>query len=399
MTAVDTHALAARARETGRLGIDTEFMGEGRYRPLLCLVQVAVDAGGRRPADGGAGEGDVVVLDPLDGSFDPAPLAALLADPDIEVVLHAGRQDVALLRRVWGTRLTNVFDTQIAAGFAGLRAQLGYEPLVHEMLGLRLNKSASFTRWDARPLSPEQVHYAEEDVVHLLALADALQARLRELGRLEWAREECRFLEDISDERDPDAIFGRLPRIGGVDPGVRAIARELVEWREETARGQDRPVSSVLQDAVLMEVAKRKPRSLERLAQIRGLNEGTLRRRGKAIVETVERGRDRAGIPSDAERPPHVEPEDAPLIALGEALVRTRALEADVAYELIAARADLQKIVTAVRDGRPEPDVRTLQGWRREVVGAELLALLGGERSLRVGPDRRISVDPQQSRR
>jgi ribonuclease D len=392
MTAVDTHALAARARETGRLGIDTEFMGEGRYRPLLCLVQVSVDAEGRRPSDGGPAEGDVVVLDPLDGSFDPEPLAELLADPEIEVVLHAGRQDVALLRRVWGTRLTNVFDTQIAAGFAGLRAQLGYEPLVHEMLGLRLNKSASFTRWDARPLSPEQLHYAEEDVVHLLALADALQDRLRELGRLEWAREECRFLEEISDDRDPDTIFSRLPRIGGVDPGVRAVARELVDWREETARDQDRPVSSVLQDAVLMEVAKRKPRTLDRLAQIRGLNEGTLRRRGKAIVETVERGREREGIPSDTERPPHVEPEDAPLIALGEALVRTRALEADVAYELVAARADLQKIVTAVRDGRPEPAVRTLEGWRREVVGAELLDLLRGERTLRVGPDRRITV-------
>jgi ribonuclease D len=141
-----------------------------------------------------------------------------------------------------------------------------------------------------------------------------------------------------------------------------------------------------------MEVAKRKPRSLDRLAQIRGLNEGTLRRRGKAIVETVERGREREGIPSDTERPPHVEPEDAPLIALGEALVRTRALEADVAYELVAARADLQKIVTAVRDGRPEPAVRTLEGWRREVVGAELLDLLRGERTLRVGPDRRITV-------
>jgi ribonuclease D len=132
---------------------------------------------------------------------------------------------------------------------------------------------------------------------------------------------------------------------------------------------------------------------MERLTQIRGLHEGTLRRRGRAILEAVERGRHAPPIPSERERPPAPSPEDAPLIALGEALVRTRAMEADVAYELIAARADLQAIVGAVRDGVPEPHVRTLQGWRREVVGAELLELLAGGRTLRVGPDRRIHVD------
>ncbi|MCW3038602.1 MAG: ribonuclease, partial [Solirubrobacterales bacterium] len=381
----DTAAIAARARETGHLGIDTEFMGEGRYRPLLCLVQVVtLDE---------HGESDVTVLDPLDGSdWDPAPLAEVLADPAVEIVFHAGRQDVAILRRCWGGVITNIFDTQVAAGFAGLRAQLGYEPLLNEVLGVRLQKSASFTKWDARPLSAEQVEYAREDVLHILQLADRLQERLDDMGRLQWAVEECRFLEQINDDRDVDVLFERLPRVGGLDPGVRAVARELVAWREETAQESDRPVSSVLQDAALVEIAKRKPKSMERLAQIRGLHEGTLRRRGKAIIEAVERGREHPGIPSDTERGPAPSAQDAPLIALGEALVRTRAAETEVAYELLAARADLQKIVVAVRDGLDDPDVRTLQGWRREVVGAELLALLRGERSLRVGEDRRIVV-------
>src|SRR5919202_1250206 len=135
MATVDTTVtdLARRARQTGRLGIDTEFMGEGRYRPLLCLVQVAV-------------------------------------------------------------------------GFAGRRAQLGYEALLSELTGVRLRKTASFTRWDARPRSEEQFRYAREDVLHLLELADALQRELAERGRLDWAREECRALEDVSDERDPDTI-------------------------------------------------------------------------------------------------------------------------------------------------------------------------------------------------
>ena len=174
----------------------------------------------------------------------------------------------------------------------------------------------------------------------------------------------------------------------------RAVARELVEWREDIAREGDRPVPSVLPDAALVEIAKRRPQSMERLAQIRGLNEGTMRRRGQAIVATVERGRERQPIPVDGVRSPPPDPGDAPLIALGEALVRARAAEAELAYELLAARADLQRIVTALREGNPEPEVRTLQGWRRELVGDELLELLAGRRSLRVGPDRRIDVSP-----
>jgi ribonuclease D len=386
MTSVDTTVsdLAQRARDTGRLGIDTEFMGEGRYRPLLCLVQVAVEDEG--------GEVRVEVLDPLGAGFDPAPLAAVLADPDVEIVMHAGRQDVALLRRVWDTEVRNVFDTQIAAGFAGRRAQLGYEALLSELLDVRLRKSASFTRWDARPLSDEQVRYAREDVLHLLELTDALQAALSKRGRLEWAREECRALEDVSDERDADTIFARLPRINSLDPAQRAVARELVEWREDVAREADRPVPSVLPDAALVEIAKRRPQSAERLAQIRGLNEGTLRRRGHAIVAAVGRGRARAPIPSDGVRTPPPDAADAPLIALAEALVRARAARAELAYELLAARADLQRIVTALRESDDEPDVRTLQGWRRELVGLELLELLEGRRSLRIGPDREIIV-------
>jgi ribonuclease D len=378
--------LADRARETGRLGVDTEFMGEGRYRALLCLVQVAVDDGD--------GESRVEVLDPLEGGLDPSPLAAVLADPEIEVVMHAGRQDVALLRRVWQTEVTNVFDTQIAAGFAGLRAQLGYEPLLGEILGVRLRKTASFTKWDARPLSPEQVEYAREDVLHLLQLAGALQDRLDGMGRLEWAREECRFLEDATDVRDVDTVFERLPRVNSLDPAQRAVAHELAAWREQTAREADRPVQTILSDAGLVEIAKRRPKSLERLKQIRGVNEATLHRRGKALLEVVERGREREPIPVTGERPAQPLPEDAMLIALGEALVRMRALESKLAYELIAAKADLQKIALAVRDGREEPDVRTLQGWRRELVGEELIELLHGRLTLGVGPDRRIVVHP-----
>src|SRR3954453_52937 len=142
MTTAETTVadLARLARASGRLGIDTEFMGEGRYRPLLCLVQVAVEEEGAGPGD----EPRVEVLDPLQDGFDPAPLADVPAHPEAEIVFPPGRQDVPPLRRVWATEVRNIFDTQVAAGFAGRRAQLGYEALLSELIGVRLPKSASF---------------------------------------------------------------------------------------------------------------------------------------------------------------------------------------------------------------------------------------------------------------
>jgi ribonuclease D len=362
-------------------------MGEGRYRTLLCLVQVAV------PASDGV---RIEVIDPLDDEVDPVPLAEILADPAIEIVMHAARQDVALLRRVWRTEVTHLFDTQVAAGFAGLRAQAGYESLLGDVLGIRLPKSASYTKWDRRPLSAEQVAYAREDVEHLFQLADALQDRLRERGRLEWAREECRFLETVSDERDLDAIFDRLPRIAGLDARSRAVARELVEWRESLAATQDRTVQSVLADAALVEIAKRKPDSRKALENIRGINPGNLRRRGDDILDAVARGRDRAPIPFEGERRPSPHSGDAPLIALSEALVRARVADSDLAYELVASRADLQAILAGVREGA-DADVRTLRGWRRELVGDELLALLRGERALAIGGDLKVEVTERRA--
>jgi ribonuclease D len=381
----DLHAFAERARATGRLGIDTEFMGEGRYRALLCVVQIAVDQ-----PDGSVW---VEVLDALDPALEPAPLAEVLADPDVEVVLHAARQDIALLRRTWSTEVTNVFDTQVAAGFTGRGAQMGYDPLLGDVLGVRLRKSASFTKWDRRPLTDEQLQYAREDVLHIQELAVRLQEELERLGRLGWAREECRWLETVSDERDVDTVFARLPRVGGLEPPIRAVARELVEWREETARRQDKPASSVLPDAPLIEIARRRPKDIERLQQIRGLNEGVLRRRGKEIIAAVERGRDREPIARDGDRPLAGDPLDSPAVALCEALIRARTLESELAYELVASRADIERIVKAQRSGADEPSVRTLEGWRRELVGAELLELLAGRRTLRLGPDRRLAVE------
>jgi len=369
---------AADLANARRFALDTEFMGEGRYRTLLCLVQLAVpDA---------IGEGErIELLDPLSSDEDFAPLARALADPEVRVVLHAGRQDVALLRRRLETDVRNIFDTQVAAGFAGLGAQSSYESLLADLLGVRVAKSASFTRWDARPLSREQLAYAREDVVHLLALAEELERRLQELGRLEWALEECAVLESASDERDVETIFERLPRVRALGAAARPIARELVSWRERVAREHDRPAQSVLADAALVEIAKRKPANPAQLAALRGAGTHGMRRRASELLEVVARARELPEDPPPPRAPSAAsQPQDAPLIALAEALLRARAREAGLAYELLATRADLQQVVATHRESGREADVRTLHGWRRELAGAEVLELLEGEVSLSV---------------
>jgi ribonuclease D len=375
--------LAERALATGRLGIDTEFMGEGRYRPLLCLVQVAVEE-----ADGSV---RVEVLDPLQGDVDPAPLAAVLADPDVEVVMHAGRQDVGLLRRGWDTEVTNVFDTQVAAGFLGFGNQEGYESLVRKVMGVKLKGSEGFTRWDRRPLTEQQLSYAADDARLLLELGERLESRLAEQGRVEWAREESRSLEEASDTRDAERSYERLPRLGRLDPESRATARELVEWREEAAQAMDRPPSFILPDQALIELAKRRPRDKEGLEHIRGLPQQTLQRRGDKLLAAVARGKRREPPPPPPE-PPSRDSRDAPLVSLAQALVRHRSMESGVAVELIATQSELGALIAALRRGEDGSGLRVARGWRQELVGRELAELVAGRRRLGVGPDGRLEV-------
>ena len=376
----------ARARG-GRIALDTEFMGEGRYRTLLCLIQLAVpDGARRRRADRARRPARRGPRRRAAGGRARRP-----ADPGGRARRAPGHR--ARCAGACRREVRNVFDTQVAAGFAGHAARR--PPTTRcwrELLGVRVAKSASFTRWDARPLSPEQLAYAREDVVHLLELAAELERRLTELGRLEWAREEC----------EPLAALQRRARPGD---GVRAPAARTRSERlraDDRARAgavaratppprQDRPVQSVLGDAALMEIAKRKPpRPTRARADPR-------RRRGQpapARGRAAGRGRARARAPArpcrrERTRPPPPEPDDAPLDRARRGAVRARAREAGLAYELLAARADLQAIVAArARAGeRREADVRTLRGWRRELVGDELLELLDGRLSLSVRRD------------
>ena len=377
--------LADRAAEGGRLAIDTEFVSERRYQALLCLMQVAVP-------DSSAKDGvRTEVLDPLEGNPDFSPLARVLSDPAVEVVMHAGRQDVAIMRRTLDTEVHNIFDTQVAAGFLGFGNQEGYESLVRKVLKVRLKGSEGFTRWDKRPLTPQQLEYAADDARLLLELGEELQRRLEERGRVEWAREESRTLEEVSDERDATRSYERLPRLGRLSEAARGVARELADWREGEARGADRAPGSILPDQALVELARRTPRNKHGLEQIRGLPPQTLHRRADALLAAIERGRRRTPPPPPPE-PPGRDPADAPLISLAQALVRHRSMESGVAVELIATQAELSSLVSSLRRGENGDQVRVAHGWRRELVGDELKELVEGRRALSVDPDGGLRV-------
>jgi ribonuclease D len=379
--------LAERAAEGGRIAIDTEFVSERRYQALLCLVQVAV------PDPGAEGGVRTEVLDPLEGDPDFSPLARVLADPEVEVVMHAGRQDVAILRRTLDTEVRTIFDTQVAAGFLGFGNQEGYESLVRKVLKVKLKGSEGFTRWDKRPLTPLQLEYAADDARLLLALGEELERRLDERGRLEWAREESRSLEGVSDERDAERSYERLPRLGRMGEAARGVALELVEWREEEARRADRPPGSVLPDQALVELARRTPRDKHGLEQIRGLPPQSLHRRGDALLAAIERGRSRRP-PAPPPEPPPRDPADAPLVSLAQALVRHRSMESGVAVELIATQSELSALIGSLRRGDEDGEIRVAHGWRHELVGAELRELIEGRRALSVEPDGGLRVSP-----
>lgn len=376
--------LAERARAQGRIGFDTEFVSEGRYRALLCLAQFVVE---------GENGPEVAVVDAMEGE-EPGPIAPLLADPGIEVVVHAGRQDIPLVRRVWGVEPTSLFDTQIAAAFVGQNVQPSYEALLHQFLKKSVSKSATFTRWDRRPLTAEQLSYARADVEHLLPLAAALRGRLEQRGRLEWAVEESRSLEGASDERDPDDVFRRLPRVADLNERAAAVALELTRWRERTAEREDRHVRWILPDPAIIEIARRQPTQVAQLGDIRGVKGSSVRRLGRDILDVIRRGREAPPVKVRRTRPDLPPDEAGALVSLAEALLRARANESELAHGLIAARAELLEVVTSVLAGQDPPAVPLLDGWRRELVGAEVLELLRGRRSVTVGEGGRLRSEP-----
>jgi ribonuclease D len=357
-------ALAAaveRWQAAPALALDTEFVRERTFFPRLGLIQVA---------DGEA----VYLLDPL-AVKDLAPLAEILRAPAPLKVLHSASEDVEVFHRAVGAVPAPLFDTQVAAGLAGIGTSLGYQRLVAALLAVDIPKGETRTDWLARPLSAAQIGYAAEDVEHLLPLYERLRQELVELGRLDWALADAAELLDVSRlDGDPDLAYRRLRGAGRCNRRQLGVVRALAAWRDREARRRDLPRGFLLRDEALLNLAMRQPAGPEELRRIPGLDAQQAARDGAIWLELIGGVEllDPALLPPEPWRPPGTAAVRELERRLRE-VVRERAAPLGLPPELLAPRRALDAVLrSALTD--PEPRLPPgLGGWRRQVVGDALL--------------------------
>lgn len=362
-----------RASAFDAVAVDTEFLRERTYHPRLCLVQVATPD-------------ESVVIDPL-AVKNLAPLAELFQDPETVKVFHACSQDMEVLLQALGILPAPIFDTQVAATFLGERLQVSYNGLVQTFCGVNLPKSESLTDWSRRPLTPQQIEYAVDDVRYLIRAYAAMRDRLEELGRLSWVIDEIKPLGDLSHyEVDKREVYKRVKRVTSCTRRQLAIARELAAWRENRAERHNIPRKWVMSDEVLLALTKRAPRDVNDFRSIRGTEQLSENDVAAALV-AIERG---ARCPAD-KLPPANHARKAPssdmesVTDLMYALVRLVAESSGVATAMIASRDDLADYIE-----HPERS-RLREGWRFELLGSRLDDLLSGNMGLTV-KDGRVEI-------
>lgn len=346
---------AAALADAPAIALDTEFLRERTYRPQLCLLQLA-------------GSGQAACVDPLaDLSLDE--LRPAIAGASRTKILHAARQDLEVLWPVFGP-IDGIYDTQIAAGLAGMPSQVGYSDLVRRLLGIDLPKGQTRTDWSRRPLTEAQVQYALDDVLHLPALRDALDEQLDRLGRRDWLAEELANLaEPARLFVDPDKAWERLKWAGELDPDRLRLAQRLSAWREQRASDRDRPRTWILDDAGLRGIVLRAPRSAAELASVPDLTPGFVERSGEAVLAVIEEARMPPSLPLPSQRP-RPDPELQARVKRLGSTVQELARALSLAPELLATRRALETIAR----GQPVRDA--LPGWRGAVLGDALAAAL-----------------------
>lgn len=355
------------ARNNRILAIDTEFLSGKTYYSKLCLIQIASN-------------NQTAYIDPLE-AIDLSPLIEILSDDEVVKIIHSSGQDLVLLTRLCGTPPKNVFDTQIAATLAGYPSQVGYGQLVSDIAGVKLEKSESFTDWSRRPLTPKQIDYALDDVLYLQPIYEKLLDTLTKTGRILWLRDDFAALSDPATyENVPALLYKKVRQASKLTRRQLAILRELAVWREFEAQKRDLPRQWIAKDEVLLELARKKPPTLEALAETRDFNARALKDKGHSILASISTGLE---LPNEdlplIERRKETDTDLEGIVKLMSALVRLRSEEHGVASSLLAAQSDLDSLASGEREDNP-----LMHGWRRELIGLDLIKLLDGKLSLRI---------------
>lgn len=356
--------------------VDTEFLRETTYYPLLCVVQMA-------SAD------DAVVVDTLAEGIDLAPFFALMNNEAVLKVFHAARQDIEIMVHRNGVVPHPIFDTQVAAMVLGYGDSIAYDQLVERVTGHRPDKTHRFTDWSRRPLTEEQLHYAVSDVTHLRDVFAKLDADLKKRNRSDWVSEEMKILTspktyDFHPERAWERLKTRVRK-----PKELAVLMEVAAWREQEAQSRDVPRSRVLKDDAVGDIATHAPTSLDKLANLRSLPKGFERSKwGTDILAAIQRGIERDPNTLPKLEKPRGNGNGAATVELLKVLLRMTSERHAVASKVIATVDDLEQI--AINDNA---DVGALQGWRHELFGKDALALKHGRLALAMEKGRVIRVD------
>src|SRR5271154_5237478 len=376
-----TASLAAACRRMtchSFVTVDTEFLRETTYYPLLCVAQMASPE-------------EAVVVDTLAPGIDLSPFYALMANEKVMKVFHAARQDIEIVWHAAKLIPHPIFDTQVAAMVLGYGDSISYDQLVQRITGDALDKSHRFTDWTRRPLSDAQLTYAISDVTHLRQVYLALVEDLKRRGRADWVEDEMGVLTSPETYRmDPESAWRRL-KTRVRKPKELAVLIEVAAWREREAQTRDVPRSRVLKDDAIGDIAVQAPTTTEKLKNLRSLPKGFERSRwGEAIVAAVNRGleRDPKTLPHHVRTQPAAN--GAAIIELLKVLLRMISEQHHVAAKVIATVDDLDRI--AADD---EADVPALKGWRRELFGEKALALKHGQLALVIERGRVVAVQRQ----
>jgi len=356
--------------------VDTEFLRETTYYPLLCVAQMATSE-------------EAIVIDALASELSLTPFLELMANEGVLKVFHAARQDIEIVWHQAKLIPRPIFDTQIAAMVLGYGDSISYDQLVHRVTGDILDKSHRFTDWSHRPLSAAQIRYAISDVTHLREVFLLLSADLQKRGRSEWVEEEMEILTSPDTYRaDPETAWERL-KTRVRKPKELSVLIEVAAWREREAQSRNVPRGRVLKDEAIGDIAIHAPTTPERLALLRSLPRGFERSKwGTEILEAVKRGL--ARNPSELPRlgKPRQSLNGSATVELLKVLLRMASEQHGVAAKVIATVDDLERI--ALDD---DADVPALHGWRREMFGDQAIALKRGQLALAVDGGRVIVVD------
>lgn len=375
-------AIAEAIRAAGSFALDLEFMTDGRYVADLSLVQVAW---GHPEAP------EVAAIDPL--AVDVGPVLALAGDPAVETVLHSAQADLALIGQQFGIRARGVFDTQIGAALLGMGDQIGYAALVERICGVKLDKGAQFTEWSRRPLSPDQLSYALDDVRYLPRTWNAVKADLEERDRLAWLIEESdRLAETWAERIAPDQMYRRVRGWNGLRRRSQGALRALAAWREREALRSNRPPSWLMNDRTMLELCRRMPEDEQAMREVRGLGDGTVQRYGEAMLAAIQEGAE--DPPPPESKRPAVPPQGRAWPAILSGIVQAGCRDANVAARFVATRSDIDALVAwwLVGDRSEEPALAVLSGWRRLLAGEAMLDWLCGATTIAVDPTSEAGV-------